>query len=166
MYALMFLLLLSASFITCLQYTNPITADLNLPDPGVFYSGASDSYFVVTTRTTSDRIPIYQSRDLVNWKHVGQVFHSVVPWISTDKPSYWAPEIHKVGSRHVIVYAGRAQDGLMCIGLAVSSNVTGPYRDLGHPLVRPITDQGEKVGAIDPTLWTDPSTKKTYLIWK
>lgn len=160
------LLLSSVSLISCLQYTNPLIPNLNLPDPGVFYHAVSDSYYVVTTRTTPDRIPIYHSRDLVHWQKIGQVFQAAVPWISTTQPSYWAPEIHKVGTKFVIVYAGRAKDGLMCIGLAVASNVSGPYHDLGHPVVKPILDQGFKVGAIDPTIWRDPASKKTYLIWK
>lgn len=162
---LLFLLVSSACLISCLQYTNPLIP-LNLPDPGIFYHAASDSYYVVTTRTSADLISIHHSRDLVQWQKIGAVFHAPVPWISTTQPSYWAPEIHKVGTKFVVVYAGRGKDGVMCVGIGVASNVSGPYHDIGHPAVKPILQNGQKVGAIDPTIWTDPVSKKTYLVWK
>lgn len=37
--------------------------------------------------------------------------------------------------RFVVYFAARTSDGLLCVGAATSNSVTGPYEDIGAPLV-------------------------------
>jgi beta-xylosidase len=53
----------------------------------------------------------------------------------------------------------------MAIGVAVADTPTGPFKDLGHPIVdkRP---EGQRHGQqIDVDVFTDPDTGKSYLYW-
>ena len=38
-------------------------------------------------------------------------------------------------SRFVVYFAARNYAGMLCIGVATSSSVTGPFKDIGAPLV-------------------------------
>ena len=138
-------------------YTNPVVGDKDVPDPGVIlYNGA---YYAVTTATEASKFPIRQSTDLVNWKVVGYVFPQdhKPSWVGND---YWAPEIHIVNNKFHVYYTGReASTGILCIGVASSSSITGPYTDKGSPLVK-----NPNVGSIDCHVFTEGGT--SYLIWK
>ena len=73
-------------------YANPVV-DSDCPDPGVTQDG--DTYYMACT--AGPAYPIRTSKDLVNWNKVGTIF------TNANKPSwasgtYWAPEIHKVGT--------------------------------------------------------------------
>jgi beta-xylosidase len=50
---------------------------------------------------------------------------------------------------------------MLCVGVAHSKTVTGPFEDIGIPLVR-----NSSVGNIDPTFFDDVATGKKYVIWK
>ena len=78
----------------------------------------------------------------------------------------WAPEIHenRAGGTYIVYFAGRKiGSNKHCIGAAVSttSNILGPYKDLGEPLV--VNNTG--VGVIDVTHFYDVDGTP-YLIWK
>ena len=140
-------------------YTNPVVRDANVPDPGVIlYNGA---YYAVTTADVgnADKYPIRMSTDLVNWKQVGYVFPQAYrpQWVGND---YWAPEIHIVNNKFHVYYTGReASSGILCIGVATSDSILGPYIDKGSPLVKNLT-----VGSIDSHVFKEGDV--SYLIWK
>ncbi len=139
------------------QLTNPVTA-VDAADPGVMRVG--DTYYMVTTSGwDANGFPIRTSKDLRNWTDAGHVFPqaSRPGWAVID---YWAPELHKVGDRYVCYYTARDASGRLCIGAASAPAPTGPYTDLGGPLVR-----NDHVGMIDPTFFED-SDGTRYLYWK
>jgi len=142
-------------------YSNPLIPQTNLPDPGaIYYEG---SYYIVTTTDKNedqDKFPIRVSSDLIQWTQKGHVFpsQSVPSWTKQD---FWAPEIHMVGKYFVVYYAARDQTGVLCIGAAFSSIITGPYTDLGKPLIR-----NSSVGNIDSTYFYDNVTDRSFIIWK
>lgn len=135
-------------------YENPVVAS-DCPDPGVLKEGSQ--YFMVCT---GGNYPIRSSTDLVSWKLEGTVFDpSTKPkWATGD---FWAPEIHKVGSKFVVYFSARnAANNALAVGAASASNVLGPYTDLGQPLVN-----DPNPGVIDAHYFRAPSGEH-YLLWK
>ena len=70
------LILALSAFILCLNlnaqgYTNPIVKGFN-PDPSVCRVG-DDYYMVTSTFHYFPGVPLYHSKDLVNWEHIGHV---------------------------------------------------------------------------------------------
>ena len=117
----------------------------NCADPGVIRDGAG---FIAAC--TGGGFPTFSSPDLVHWKPSGHIFGTKdrPKWASTN---FWAPEIHHVGAAFVAYFAAFSpKHGKMCIGAARGTAATGPWTDLGRPLV---CDAG--VGLIDPNEYTD-----------
>lgn len=135
-------------------YNNPVV-DVDCPDPGVARNG--DGYVMACT---GGRFRIYTSADLVHWDHVGHVF------AERDRPTwardrFWAPEIHEVRpGRWVAYYSAGGNSGRLAVGAAVSSRATGPFEDIGEPLVR-----HRRHGVIDVHYFR-ASDGQRYLTWK
>lgn len=127
----------------------------NCADPGVIHDG---NRFIAAC--TGGGFPTFASNDLVHWTASGHIFNakSRPKWASSN---FWAPEIHHVGSGFVAYFAAFSpKHGGMCIGAARASSATGPWADLGRPLV---CDKG--VGLIDPNAYTD-ATGRHFLYYK
>jgi arabinan endo-1,5-alpha-L-arabinosidase len=144
-------------------YRNPVFAH-DAPDPSVIR--ASDGYFYAyTTQSIYPKgvlnLPILRSPDLVHWQMVGQVFPSIPRWVvGGSAGDMWAPHAVRFGKTYYVYYAGRQYGtGVMAIGVATSDSPTGPFKDLGHPLIsgyRPYV-------AIDPFVFQVGGTK--YIYW-
>lgn len=50
--------------------------------------------------------------------------------------------------------------GILCIGVGTANKITGPYTDIGKPLIRDVT-----VGSIDCTI-LKLDDGRHYLVWK
>lgn len=122
----------------------------------------------------------YSSKDLVNWKAEGSVFtvsKDTVSWVS-NSTSAWAAQVTKHYSKtegkdlYYIYYCSwdRTSSGKQSIGVAVSENPTGPFVDIGHPLIKG-TDTSPETSAwndIDPTVWIEEDengVEHRYLAW-
>ena len=142
-------------------FNNPVIPGGDNPDPGaILYNG---QYYVVTTGGDSqgNKFPIHVSKDLKNWESKGFAIPvgKISPWIGTPFTDFWAPEIHIVNSTFHLYYTARDKTGILCIAVATSTGILGPYEDSGASLIRQTT-----VGSIDATymkVGTD-----NYLIWK
>lgn len=138
-------------------YDNPVVPE-GCADPGVLRDG--DRYVLVcTSGNAANAFSIRVSRDLVHWSAMGAVFPSgsKPSWAKSD---FWAPEIHKVGARYVAYFTARGSDGMLAIGAASSASATGPFTDLGHPLVHDAA-----MGLIDASEFEAPDGSR-YLLWK
>jgi arabinan endo-1,5-alpha-L-arabinosidase len=145
-------------------YQNPVMAH-DAPDPSVIH--ANDGYFY--TYTTQSiypagvlNLPILRSADLVHWKLVGQVFPEIPRWVvGGPAGDMWAPHAVIFDGRYYVYYAGRQYGtGRMAIGVAASDSPTGPFDDLGKPLIsgyRPYV-------AIDPFAFQAENGTK-YIYW-
>lgn len=136
-------------------YANPVVAE-DCPDPGVTRIG--DSY--VMTCTPGPAYRIFESKDLVSWTSAGTIFdgQSAPSWASSH---FWAPEIHAVGSQFVAYFsAKRADNGVFAIGAATAPSPTGPFTDIGAPLVTE-----PHPGAIDAHYFR-ASSGQHYILWK
>eukprot|EP01063_Lacrimia_lanifica_P030824 TRINITY_DN4973_c0_g1_i1.p2 TRINITY_DN4973_c0_g1~~TRINITY_DN4973_c0_g1_i1.p2 ORF type:complete len:366 (+),score=154.82 TRINITY_DN4973_c0_g1_i1:58-1098(+) len=159
-------LALCAASAAAVEYRNPVLAG-DCPDPGVVYDPAADMYYMVNT----GRLTIRQSPNLVNWTESGKSYYPALPaWTA---PGYlWAPEVHKVNATHYAVmfttpYAQNvtgvpvAAKGQLSVGIGHSTSASGPFTDLGRPIVADAV-----YGSIDQSFFRDPKTGRNYLMWK
>lgn len=127
-------------------------------DPNLFTFG--DRYWLYATSDGSvdwsaDEFRAFSSTDLVTWVEHGVIFRlSDSGWAGGHA---WAPGHAMMNGRHYLYYT--ADRG--SIGVAVADHPSGPFQDLGRPLVRP----GEYGGvAIDPAVFVDVDGQ-AYLWW-
>ncbi len=148
-------------------------------DPAVMK--ANDGYYLVATSNDApDAFPILRSDDLVTWTHEGFVFPAgqTPQWAATGRKTsdFWAPEMARVGDEYWLVYTARQHDNALAIGLAKSDSPTGPWRDLGQPLLAgnavDTTGDADRSGApslsggvIDSHIFIDADGTR-YLFWK
>lgn len=137
-------------------------------DPDILYSNKTKKYYIYPTSDGFDGwsgnyFKTFSSENLVDWKDEGVILDlpKDVSWANRNA---WAPCIieKKVKGKYKYFYYFTAAQK---IGVAVSDNPTGPFTDSGKALVatRP---EGVKGGQeIDPDVFTDPKTGKSYLYW-
>ncbi|WP_140485194.1 family 43 glycosylhydrolase [Flavobacterium sp. GSA192] len=137
-------------------------------DPEVLYAEKTGKYYIYPTSDGFDGwggyyFKAFSSDNLVDWKPEGVILDlkKDVPWAGRNA---WAPCIveKKIKGKYKYFYY---YTGAQKVGVAVSDNPTGPFKDCGKPIVatRP---EGIKDGQeIDPDVFTDPKTGKSYLYW-
>ncbi len=128
-------------------------------DPAVLKTGSS-YVLVATSNDAPDAFPILTSTDLVHWHASGFVFPEgdAPDWTSAGirVGDFWAPEMTRVGDEYWLAFTARNRDHVLSIGLAKAQQPTGPWTDIGQPLL---------VGAmIDPHLFVDETGP--VLFWK
>ena len=138
-------------------YANPVIP-VDCPDPGVVYE---QGHYVLacTSGNAANAFPIRTSNDLVNWTSAGNIFPSASKPIWANA-NFWAPEIHPVGSRFVAYFSAQNTDGKLAVGAASAASATGPFTDIGAPLVH-----DPNMGLIDASEFTDADGSH-YLLWK
>jgi hypothetical protein len=123
-------------------YQNPVFAAPGAPDPGVLDVASTHSeYFVFST---GDRFPMLRSPDLVNWTPAGRAMQARPDWaVPTGDWNPWAPSVIErdgacpgsSGPRCFVLFHVSRHGALVpptnCIGVAVSPQPDGPYRELG-----------------------------------
>jgi arabinan endo-1,5-alpha-L-arabinosidase len=146
-------------------YTNPVMVN-DAPDPSVI-RGDDGAFYAYTTQAYHDveftTLPILRSTDLVTWELVGDAFAGDArpSWIvpGSGNGDVWAPHIARVGGRYLLYYSASSASTLSFgIGVAVADSPTGPFRDLGEPLLT-----GPGFTTIDPFVLDDDGD--LYLYW-
>lgn len=148
-------------------------------DPAVLKT--DDGYILVATSNDApDAFPILRSHDLATWVHEGFVFPEgqAPSWAASGRgrADFWAPEMARVGDEYWLVYTARRHDNALAIGLAKSDSPTGPWRDLGRPLLAGnavdtagAADDADQPnmsgGVIDSHIFIDADGTR-YLFWK
>ncbi|MCD0489506.1 family 43 glycosylhydrolase [Pedobacter sp. MC2016-14] len=147
---------------------NPVL-DGYYADPEILYSHKTGKYYLYPTSDgftgwSGTYFKAFSSNDLTNWKDEGVIL-DLPKDVSWAKKNAWAPTaIEKKinGAYQYFYYFTAAQK----IGVAVADHPAGPFTDIGKPLIagRP---KGIKGGGqeIDPDVFTDPKTGKSYLYW-
>jgi xylan 1,4-beta-xylosidase len=144
----------SAQDAPVVTFRNPVIAG-DFCDPSVILVG--DTFYATGTSSEwAPHYPIYTSKDLVNWQHVGHVFDEKPDWISG---SFWAPEFyyHK-GTFYCYYTARKKSDNISVIGVATSKDPTKGFTDHGI-----ICEWGSE--AIDGFVFKD-NDGKFYFSWK
>ena len=121
-----------------------------------------EGYFLVATSTDApDALPILHSTGLETCQLRGFAFPEGEnpDWTlaGIKVGDFWAPEMARVGDEYWLTYTARAHDHRLSIGLAKSDHPTGPWRDLGAPLLTG--------GTIDAHIFVGPDGSPT-LFWK
>ncbi|KAG7039406.1 carbohydrate-binding protein [Colletotrichum scovillei] len=157
--------LLVATLWGCVQFAqadNPIVQTIYTADPApiVFdnrvylFTGHDENVTAPSVDMRDWRL--FSSADMVNWQHHGSPLSlSALSWASRDA---WAAQvIQRNGLFYYYVTITNDATGGRSIGVAVSEEITGPYRDaIGKPLVED--------GQIDPTVFIDDDGQ-AYLYW-
>lgn len=137
-------------------------------DPEILYSKKNKKYYLYPTSDGFDQwggyyFKAFSSTNLVDWEDEGLILDlkADVPWAGRNA---WAPAIEEKmikGKYHYFYYYSGAQK----IGVAVADQPTGPFRDIGKPLIasKPAGIRGGQ--EIDPDVFTDPKSGKSYLYW-
>lgn len=151
---------------------NPVLPGFHA-DPEIVYSNLTGKYYIYST---TDGQPgwggwyytAYSSSDLKDWTYEGIVLDLKSNQVSWADGNAWAPAIEekktKDGYRYYLYFSGNPKNGGgKQIGVATADSPTGPFTDLGHPM---ITESPTGVGQqIDMDVFTDPVSGKSYLYW-
>lgn len=146
-------------------YANPVLAN-DAPDPSVIRA-EDGAFYAYTTQAYHDvefiTLPILRSTDLVTWQLVGDAFAGDArpSWIVPGKGNgdVWAPHIARIGGKYLLYYAASSARTLTFgIGVAAADSPTGPFRDIGTPLLT-----GPGFTTIDPFVLADGGN--LYLYW-
>lgn len=137
-------------------YQNPVIAS-DCPDPGVAQDPVDGAFYAICT---GGPLWIRRSYDLVFWEGT---FAAVLPdgkpaWAANGNRN-WAPEIHRVADRWVVYYTSVNGADVLSIGAAYADAPTGPFTDLGAPLVE------HPQGVIDAHYFRDDDGRH-YLTYK
>jgi xylan 1,4-beta-xylosidase len=128
------------------EFTNPVIPGFH-PDPSVCRVG-DDYYLVVSSFAFLPGVPVFHSRNLVDWEPIGHVFDrpGVVDLTGIEvSDGIWAPTIrHHEGLFYLVTTIARARQGAVTL-LATASDPAGPWSD-------PVVLDAE---GIDPSLFFD-----------
>jgi len=146
---------------------NPVL-DGYYADPEIIYSNKTKKYHIYPTSDgftgwAGDYFKTFSSSDLAHWKDQGVIIDlpKDVKWANRNA---WAPTIaeKKVnGAYRYYYYFTAAQK----IGVAVADDPSGPFKDSGSPLIAAHPKDVSQGQEIDPDVFTDPETEKSYLYW-
>lgn len=146
---------------------NPVLEGFHA-DPDVLYSKKDKRFYIYPTSDgfhgwSGTFFKVFSSDNLVDWKMENVIIDlkKDVTWADRNA---WAPCIEEKlidGKYKYFYYFTAAQK----IGVAVSDSPVGPFVDLGKPLVN-TKPKGISGGQeIDPDIFTDPATGKSYFYW-
>lgn len=120
-----------------LAYHNPVIR-ISAPDPTAMR--AKDGYYYLYATEDIRNLPIFKSKDMIEWEQVGTAFTNETrpdflpgnPDIK-DHAHIWAPEIRYVKDKYVLFYslAEWGNHWVSTIGYAVSDSPEGPFTPKG-----------------------------------
>ncbi|GAB2806495.1 glycoside hydrolase family protein [Ferruginibacter profundus] len=146
---------------------NPVL-DGYYADPDIMYSEKNKKFYIYPTSDgftnwSGTYFKTFSSPDLVHWKDEGVIL-DLDKGVSWAKKNAWAPcilEKKTDGKYKYFFYFTAAQK----IGVAVADDPAGPFTDTGKPLVDKYPEGITGGQQIDPDIFTDPKSGKTYLYW-
>ena len=109
-------------------YTNPIISDKSVPDPTVVR--ANDGHFYLyATQTSTYWMPIYRSKDLVNWEYQKTAFTQATKPSLSGGGAFWAPEMQYINGKYVLYFSWAKMNGadVSYTAVAVSDSPLGPF---------------------------------------
>lgn len=147
---------------------NPILKGL-FADPDIIK--ADGVYYIYPTTDGYDgwggyQFSVFASEDLENWENRGKIIDFKEGDVKWAKTCAWAPcTLHK-NNKFYFYFCGKREDGVSCIGAAVSENPAGPFKAADEPLVTPelVREQGIEIcQTIDPSVYVEDG--KAYLLF-
>jgi len=140
-------------------YSNPVVSR-SLPDPTIIK--AKDGYFYVYATENIKNVPIYKSKNLVDWEFTGTAFTNESRPSFEPKGGIWAPDINYIDKSYVLYYSMSVWGGEQTCGLGVATADTpeGPFTDCGK-MFR--SNEIKVRNSIDPFFINDKG--RNYLFW-
>lgn len=140
-------------------YNNPVIPR-SMPDPTLIK--AKDGWFYLYATEDIRNLPIYKSKNLVNWTSIGTAFTDTTRPNFEPKGGLWAPDINYIKGKYVLYYSMSVWGGeWTCgVGVAVADKPEGPFTDKGR-LFR--SNEIDVQNSIDPFYIEDGGKK--YLFW-
>ncbi|WP_346857782.1 family 43 glycosylhydrolase [uncultured Draconibacterium sp.] len=146
---------------------NPVL-DGMYADPDILYAEKTGKYYIYPTSDGFHNwggyyFKTFSSENLIDWKDEGIILNlrGDVLWANDNA---WAPCIieKKINGeyKYFFYFCGKQK-----IGVAVADNPEGPFVDSGKPLINWKPDGIKGGQEIDPDVFTDPKTGKSYLYW-
>ncbi|MBD0831551.1 family 43 glycosylhydrolase [Aestuariibaculum sediminum] len=146
---------------------NPVLSGF-YADPEIIYSQKDKKYYIYPTSDgfngwSGTYFKTFSSPDLVNWTDEGIILDlkKDVSWADRNA---WAPCAieKKVDGKYKYYYYFTAAQK---IGVAVADSPTGPFVDSGQPIIGKKPEGINRGQEIDPDIFTDPVSGKSYLYW-
>lgn len=137
-------------------------------DPEILYSNKTKKYYLYPTSDgftgwSGNYFKTFSSDNLTNWKDEGIIIQlgKDVSWADRNA---WAPCIveKKIKGKYKYFYYFTAAQK---VGVAVADHPAGPFKDLGKPLLSDRPEGVNRGQVIDPDVFTDPRTGKSYIYW-
>ncbi|MFA9370856.1 MAG: family 43 glycosylhydrolase [Labilibaculum antarcticum] len=137
-------------------------------DPDILYAEKTGKYYIYPTSDGFNNwsgyyFKVFSSDNLVDWTDEGVIIDlkKEVSWANRNA---WAPCIveKKIDGQYKYFYYFTAAQK---IGVAVADNPTGPFVDSGKALIAKKPKGVTGGQEIDPDVFTDPETDKSYLYW-
>ena len=109
-------------------YTNPIISDRSVPDPSVI-RGEDGYFYLYATQTKTYWMPVYRSKDLVNWEYQGTAFTNATKPNLLGGGAFWAPEIRYFNGKYILYYSWAKMNGadVSYTAVAVGDTPMGPF---------------------------------------
>ena len=123
-----------------MTYTNPVITFSSAADPTVIRT--EEGFYLYATQTNAYWIPIYFSKDLVNWEFKRSAFRNATkpkPDVLPGGGAFWAPEIRYINGKYVLYFSwAKWGDGsISYTAVATSDSPVGDFLN-AKPLL--ITD--------------------------
>lgn len=135
--------------------TNPIVSSIYTADPAPMVYG--DTLYLYTTHDEDELVNdfytmndwrCFSTKNMVDWEDHGKIFSlDDIEWADARA---WAPQCIARNGKFYLYCPVKKKDSGMAIAVGVSDSPTGPFKDLGYPLV----DEGDW-NDIDPTVFID-----------
>ncbi|MDR6197994.1 family 43 glycosylhydrolase [Siphonobacter sp. SORGH_AS_0500] len=137
-------------------------------DPEILYAEKTGKFYLYPTSDgyhswSGTSFKVFSSDNLVNWHDEGVILDlpKQTTWANRNA---WAPCIveKKINGKYKYFYF---YSGAQKIGLATADEPTGPFTDFGKPFIDKHPKGVNGGQEIDPDVFTDPKTNKSYLYW-
>ncbi len=143
-------------------------------DPEILFSNKNKKYYLYPTSDGFEGwggyyFKTFSSDNLKDWEEEGIIL-DLKKDVSWADGNAWAPciiekETGKGTYKYYYYFSGGLAGGQKRIGVAVADDPTGPFIDSGKPLID-FKPEGIKGGQkIDPDVFSDPKTGKSYIYW-
>ena len=133
----------------------------DFPDPSILQASFNEQWYAFASAGNGKQIQLAEAKyPLEKWKLSKLNPLSNKGW--TSGQNTWSPEVKELPDGSYIMYfSGELpKDGKHCIGIARSAVPWGPYVMDPKPWICP------DGGAMDPSRFTDPVSKKVYITYR
>lgn len=150
---------------------NPVIPGFHA-DPEILFSNKTGRFYLYPTTDGlrgwgGHTFDVFSSPDLVNWRKETCILDLKTDDVKWANGNGWAPcieeKLENGEYKYYFYFSGHnPEKDYKVLGCAVADSPTGPFKDLGHPLIDTNITRGQ---LIDSDVFTDPVSGQTYYYW-